>query len=66
MPSADTFSRILDATGFDTEVILLDRMWINAGLARGEELVAALELAAEFPVAYSADLEYPVFRFAKG
>ena len=63
VPSVDTLSRILAAAGFDSEILLRGRIRTSAGLARGDELAAALELAEQFPAAYSVDLEYPVFRF---
>ena len=62
-PSVATLDRVLEAAGFAVDVTLHRRHRGAAGeLSRGEELVAVLELAAQFPAVHSDRLEMPVFR----
>ena len=49
VPSVDTLDRLLRSAGFESEVRLERRVREFDGLDRGEELVRALELAAQFP-----------------
>lgn len=60
-PTVTTLDRVLDAAGFATDVTLHRRYRHVAGLSRGDELVAVLELAAAFPARHADYLEAPVF-----
>ena len=60
-PSVATYIRLLYAYGYAADVNLCRRIREVNGYARGDELEAALELAAEFPVRTTHDLEYPLF-----
>ena len=60
-PNVSTLDRVLRAAGFATDVELHRRHRESGGLARGEELVAVLELAAAFPARHADHLEMPVF-----
>lgn len=62
-PTTDTLQRILSACDFAVDVTLRPRIRDQVGLERGEELVAALELAAQFPARHSKAKEWnaPVF-----
>lgn len=61
-PSIETADRVIRAAGYRVESAL-----IPAGpaddLARGDQLVEALELAAAFPARHATKLRYP--RFAR-
>lgn len=62
-PTVDTFERILRAAGFALDVDRARRIETDprTGLARGDELVAVLELAAQFPARHDPELRAPVF-----
>jgi transcriptional regulator with XRE-family HTH domain len=62
-PTVDTFTRVLRAAGYVLEGELSRRIAVDprTGLARGDELAAVLELAAQFPARHHADLHAPVF-----
>jgi transcriptional regulator with XRE-family HTH domain len=60
-PAVDTFLRLLGAYGFTADVELSARIREADGIARGDELEAALELAAAFPARHSKRLGYPRF-----
>ena len=60
-PSAATFLRILDACGFATDFQLSPRVREHDGLARGRELEAVLDLAAQFPARHTKAMRYPKF-----
>ena len=60
-PNANTFFRIIEAAGFAADVELSPRQRGTNALRRGDELVAVLELAAEFPARHAKTLEAPVF-----
>lgn len=63
MPRADTLARILEAAGFSlvpTSVRRSDH-GIAARSAKGDELVQALRLAAQFPARHSPTTDYPRF-----
>lgn len=65
VPRADTLERILEAAGFVPEVMLRRRADSTAAEreAKGRELLAALELAAQFPLRRpAAKLPPPVLR----
>ena len=51
-PSMHTLSRILDACDFALDFSLRRRVRQNHGLARGDELVEVLKLAAQFPTQF--------------
>ncbi len=61
-PTVKTLNRVLHAAGFATDVELRRRRRSADGLARGDELVAVLELASQFPARHTTALEAPVFR----
>ena len=58
VPRVDTLERIVRAAGFEPQVDLVRRI---DGATRGEELVAVLELAAQFPARHARTLPYPRF-----
>lgn len=58
-PNVGTLDRILNAAGFGIDVELHPR--IDREM-RGDELIAVLDLAAEFPARHSPSLEFPLFR----
>lgn len=59
-PNIATLNRVLRATGFAVDVHLHKRN-SSQEMARGEELVAVLELAAQFPARHTRTLRAPVF-----
>jgi transcriptional regulator with XRE-family HTH domain len=66
VPRVDTLARLLEAAGFVPEVALQPRA--DRGVvereAKGRELLAALELAAQFPLRRPAEaLPPPVLRY---
>ena len=63
-PNVATLNRVLRAAGFDVDVHLHKR-YSSPELARGDELVAVLELAAQFPARHTRTLTAPVFGYAK-
>jgi transcriptional regulator with XRE-family HTH domain len=60
-PTADTLDRVVRAAGYELEVRLARRVRGDERLARGDELVQALELAAMFPARHDAELRSPRF-----
>ncbi len=62
-PTIDTFARVLRAAGYVLDGTLTRRIEADprTGLARGDELAAVLELAAQFPARHDAELRAPVF-----
>jgi transcriptional regulator with XRE-family HTH domain len=62
-PSVDTLDRVVRAAGYVFEGGLTRRIDADSrtGLARGDELAAVLELAAQFPARHDALLRAPVF-----
>lgn len=63
VPRVDTLQRILRAAGFAADVDLAPRADADLGdrRAKGEELVAVLELAAQFPARHAPDITFPRF-----
>jgi transcriptional regulator with XRE-family HTH domain len=61
VPRVDTLERILRAAGFEPQVELLARPAGEDPVAKGEELVAVLELAGQFPARHTRSLRYPRF-----
>ena len=62
-PTVDTLARVLRAAGYVLDVELTRRITADprTGLARGAELAAVLELAAQFPARHDSQLRAPVF-----
>jgi transcriptional regulator with XRE-family HTH domain len=61
-PTTTVLSRIIGATGCSLESTLLGVPPDIEGLSRGEELIAVLELAEQFPARHASELEFPLFR----
>jgi len=61
VPRVDTLTRILRAAGYALDLELSARAAGDDPAARGRELVAALELAAQFPTRHRRTLSYPTF-----
>jgi transcriptional regulator with XRE-family HTH domain len=61
-PTTTVFLRIIGATGHSLESTLLDSPPDIDGMSRGEELIAVLELAEQFPARHGAELEFPPFK----
>jgi transcriptional regulator with XRE-family HTH domain len=60
-PSVDTFVRLLRAAGFELDQGLVPAVGGVDPAARGRELEAVLELAAQFPARHTPHLEAPIF-----
>ncbi len=63
-PTTAVLSRIVEAAGCSLEATLLGSPQEFEGLARGDELLAVLELAEQFPARHAPDLEFPRFGHA--
>jgi transcriptional regulator with XRE-family HTH domain len=61
-PTTTVFSRIIAAAGQSLEATLLGVPSGIDGMSRGEELIAVLELAEQFPARHASQIEFPVFR----
>jgi transcriptional regulator with XRE-family HTH domain len=61
-PTTTVLSRIIAATGYSLEATLLGIPSDIEGMSRGEELIAVLELAEQFPTRHASKLEFPLFR----
>jgi transcriptional regulator with XRE-family HTH domain len=61
VPRVDTLDRILRAAGHATEIVTSPRPDATdiERRAKGEELLEALELAAQFPARHAARLSFP-------
>ncbi len=59
VPTVETFERIAVAAGFTVSVTLERRVAVDA--ERSQELVDALELAAQFPTRHGPVIDYPAF-----
>jgi transcriptional regulator with XRE-family HTH domain len=57
-----TTTVLLGATGYSLEATLLGIPSDIEGMSRGEELIAVLELAEQFPARHASELEFPLFR----
>ena len=68
VPRVDTLLRVLRAAGFAADVALSVRADADPAdrRAKGEELVAVLELAAQFPARHAASNTFPRFGPAVG
>jgi len=62
VPRVDTLTLIVRAAGYALDLELATRPAADDRTARGRELVAALELAAQFPSRHQRTLSYPPFR----
>jgi transcriptional regulator with XRE-family HTH domain len=62
IPRVDTLDRIVGAAGFDLDLELAPAMAGGDPAARSRELLAALELAEQFPARRGRTLEFPPFR----
>jgi transcriptional regulator with XRE-family HTH domain len=62
VPRVDTLDRIIGAAGFTMDLELEPAVPGGDPAARGRELVAALELAGQFPARRGAVLRFPPFR----
>ena len=63
VPRVDTLDRILRAAGFASDIEVARRADASPDerAAKGRELLAALELAAEFPARHERELTFPAF-----
>jgi transcriptional regulator with XRE-family HTH domain len=61
-PTTAVLSRIVAAAGYSIEANLLGSPPDLDGMQRGEELIAVLELAEQFPARHAPALEFPPFR----
>jgi transcriptional regulator with XRE-family HTH domain len=61
-PTTTVFSRIIAAAGQSLEATLLGIPSDIDGMSRGEELIAVLDLAEQFPARHASRLEFPVFQ----
>ena len=60
-PTTAVLSRIIRAAGYSLETTLLGVPPDLEGLPRGEELIAVLELAEQFPARHASELKFPRF-----
>lgn len=60
-PSGETVARIVRAAGFAIDLDISPRCRGTSELPRGDELIAVLDLASEFPAKHSLRLNAPVF-----
>jgi transcriptional regulator with XRE-family HTH domain len=61
VPRVDTLDRIVRAAGFASDIDLAVRADGHDRRGKGDELVAVLELAAQFPARHASHLVAPVF-----
>lgn len=61
-PTTRVLSRIIAAAGLSLEATLLGSPSDFEATPRGEELIAVLELAEQFPARHASKLEFPLFR----
>ncbi len=66
IPTVGTLERIIAAAGFALELSLNRRIRGSAEYHRGEELLDALELAANFPSRHPRQMPYPIFSKSAG
>jgi transcriptional regulator with XRE-family HTH domain len=60
-PTTKVLLRIVAAAGQSLEATLLGMPSDIEGMSRGDELIAVLELAEEFPSRHASHLEFPIF-----
>lgn len=61
-PTTTVLARIIRATGYSLESTLLALPSDVGGMSRGEELIAVLELAEQFPARHASELGFPLFK----
>lgn len=61
VPSVVTFLRVLEACGYGVDIVTSPRIKERDGIDRGDELLQALKLAAEFPAKVPRRMDYPRF-----
>jgi transcriptional regulator with XRE-family HTH domain len=61
-PTTMVLSRVIAAAGQSLETTLLGVPSDIDGLSRGDELMAVLELAEQFPARHASRIQFPVFR----
>ena len=61
IPSVETIDRIVRAAGFTLDLVVVPRIGGADADERGRELVAVLELAAQFPARHERTLTFPKF-----
>lgn len=61
VPTTTTFFRILEAAGNVVDLNIQPRVRVRDGIPRGEELMAVLELAEQFPARVARRLQLPRF-----
>jgi len=59
VPTTTTFFRILEAAGNAVDLNIQPRIRVRDGIPRGEELIAVLELAEQFPAKVARRLQLP-------
>jgi len=64
-PSATNLLKLLEACGYGVDIQLRPRIREANGLSRGDELVAVLRLAEQFPARHQPTLTAPVFQQAR-
>ncbi len=60
-PTTTVLSRIVAAAGCSLEATLLGSPTDIEGMSRGEELIAVLQLAEQFPARHAAAMTFPRF-----
>ena len=61
-PTTAVLSRVIAAAGCSLEATLLGSPSDVVAMPRGEELIAVLELAEQFPARHASTLAFPLFR----
>jgi len=61
VPNTGTLNRIVEVAGYRLDTRLARRVSSSGSMSRGDELVAVLNLAAEFPARHEPKLGAPVF-----
>jgi transcriptional regulator with XRE-family HTH domain len=61
-PTTAVLSRVIAAAGCSLETTLLRSPSDIDVMPRGQELIAVLELAEQFPARHAPDLAFPLFR----
>jgi transcriptional regulator with XRE-family HTH domain len=61
-PTTMVLSRIVAAAGQSLETTILGTPPSIEGLSRGDELLAVLDLAEQFPARHASGLQFPPFR----
>lgn len=61
VPSVVTFLRIMEGCNVAVDFSTTKRIRASDGIARGDELLAVLRLAQQFPARMPRTMDYPVF-----